>query len=72
MHPNDIIAKDLECQSILVVVTKTLASHQLAHTGEYKQFFTDGTSHCQTAIQNAVVKIPTNGGYEMVTLSSGI
>jgi hypothetical protein len=38
----------------------------------YEQLITDGTSWRQTAIQNAVVGILTDGGFKMVNLSSGI
>ncbi len=61
-----------KCRSILTVVTKTIAAYQLASVNEYKQLFTDGRSRRQTAIQNAVVGILTDGGYKMITLSSGI
>ncbi len=54
------------------MVTKTLAAYQLGRADSYKQLFTDGTSWRQTAIQNAVVGILTDGGFKMVTLSSGI
>jgi len=80
LHPNNTdIVKQLpgitfiqDCRSIVTVVTKTIATYQLASVSEYKQLFTDGTSHRQTEIQNAVVGILTNGGYKMITLSSGI
>ena len=61
-----------EWRSVLVVVTKTLAAYQLGRADSYVQLLTDGTSQRQTAIQNAVVGILTDGGYRMVTLSSGI
>ncbi len=80
LHPNNTdIVKELpwitfirECRSILRVITKIIAAYQLASINEYKQLFTDGTSCRQTAIQNAVVGILTDGGYKMITLSSGI
>jgi hypothetical protein len=46
--------------------------YQLGREDSYAQLLTDGTSQRQTAIQNAVVGILINGGYRMVTLSSGI
>ncbi len=61
-----------EWRFVLVVVTKTLAAYQLERADSYKQLFTDGTSWRQTAIQNAVMGILTDGGFKMVTLSSGI
>jgi len=61
-----------EWRSVLVVVTKTLAAYLLGRADSYEQLFTDGTSRRQTAIQNAVVGILTEGGFKMVTLSSGI
>jgi hypothetical protein len=61
-----------EWHSVLVVVTKTLAAYQLGRADSYAQLLTEGTSWRQAAIQNAVVGIPTNGGYRMVTVSSGI
>ncbi len=61
-----------EWRSVLVVVSKTLAACQLGRADSYKQLFTDGTSWRQTAIQNAVMGILTDGGFKMVTLSSGI
>ena len=54
------------------MVTKTLAAYLLRRADSYEQLFTDGTSRRQTAIQNAVVGILTEGGFKMVTLSSGI
>jgi hypothetical protein len=61
-----------EWRSVLVVVTKTLAAYQLRRADSYEQLFTDGTSRRQTAIQNAVMGILTDGGFKMVTLSSSI
>ena len=61
-----------EWRTVLVVVTKTLAAYQLGRADSYAQLLTDGTSRRQTPIQNAVVGILTDGGYRMVTLSSGI
>ncbi len=61
-----------EWRSVLVVVTKTLDAYQLGRADSYEQLFTDGTSRRQTAIQNAVVGILTDGGFKMVTLLSGI
>ncbi len=61
-----------EWRSVLVVVTKTLAAYQLRKADSYEQLLTDGTSLRQTAIQNAVVGILTDGGFKMVTLLSGI
>ncbi len=61
-----------EWRSVLVVVTKTLAAYQLGKADSYKQPLTDGTSHRQTAIQNAAVGILTDSVFKMVTLSSGI
>ena len=79
IHPNAKVVKELpglkivlECWSILVVVTKTLAAYWLSNASDYKQLFTDGTSRCQRAIQNGVIGILTNGGYKMIKLSSGI
>lgn len=46
---------------------KTLAAYQLARVQEYKQLFTDGTSHSQNTIQNAVIEVLNNGGYKLVT-----
>ncbi len=58
---------------VLVVVTKTLATYQLGRAEDsYAQLLMDGTSHRQTAIQNALVGILTDGGFKMVTLLSGI
>ncbi len=54
------------------MVTKTLAAYQLGRADSYEQLFTDGTSRRQTAIQNAVVGILTDGGFKMVTLLSSI
>ncbi len=54
------------------MVTKTLAAYLLGRADSYKQLFTDGTTQRQTAIQNAVVGILMDGGFKMVTLSSGI
>jgi hypothetical protein len=53
-----------EWRSVLVVVTKTLAAYQLGRADSYEQLFTDGTSRRQTAIQNAVVGILTEGGFK--------
>jgi len=61
-----------EWRSVLVVVTKTLAAYLLGRADSYEQLFTDGTSRRQTAVQNAVMVILTEGGFKMVTLSSGI
>ncbi len=33
------------CCSVLLYMTKTLASYQVAKTDPYEQFFSDGTSH---------------------------
>ena len=54
------------------MVTKTLAAYLLGRADSYEQLFTDGTSRQQTAIQNTVMGILTEGGFKMVTLSSGI
>ena len=61
-----------EWRSVLVVVTKTLAAYLLGRADSYEQLFTDGTSRQQTAIQNTVMGILKEGGFKMVTLSSGI
>ena len=61
-----------EWRSVLVVVTKTLAAYVLGRADSYEQLFTDGTSWRQTAIQNVVMGILTDGGFKMITLSSGI
>ncbi len=61
-----------DCQSILVAGKKIVATYQLANTNDHKQLFTDGTSRCQTVIQNVVVGIHSNGGYKIITLSYGI
>jgi hypothetical protein len=61
-----------EWRSVLVVVTKTLAAYRLGRADSYEQLFTDDTSRRQTAIQNAVVGILTDGGFKMVNLLSGI
>jgi hypothetical protein len=61
-----------EWRFVLVVVTKTLAAYLLGRADSYKQLFTDGTSRRQTAIQNTVVGVLMDGGFKMVSLSSGI
>ncbi len=46
--------------------------YQLGKVDSYKQLFSNGTSCRQTAIQNVVLSLLSELGYEMVTLSSGI
>lgn len=82
LHPGMLVAENRtelpslqfirECCTVLVVVTKTLAAYQLAKAESFKQLFSDGTSRWQTAIQNVVVSILTEAGYNAITLSSGI
>ncbi len=54
------------------MATKTLAAYQLGRADSYEQLFTYHTSQRQTAIQNAVLGILTDGGFKMVTQLSGI
>ncbi len=79
LHPNMNVVQALpghssvrECCSLLVVVTKKISMYQLGKVDSYKQLFSNGTSCRQTAIQNVVLSLLSELGYEMVTLSSGI
>ncbi len=79
LNPNVDVVRELpglsfvrECCSVLVVVTKTIAAYLLGRVTSYKQLFSDSTSRRQTAIQNVVLSLLSESGYEMVTLSSGI
>ena len=60
------------CRSVLLHVTKTLASYQIGKANSYKQLFSDGTSGRQTSIQNVIIRFLLDGGFKTITLSTSI
>jgi hypothetical protein len=60
------------CRSVLLHVTKTLASYQIGKANSYEQFFSDGTSRRQTSIQNVIIRFLSDGGFKTITLSTSI
>ena len=73
------LAKDLpgvsfirDYQSLLVVITKTLAAHHLAKLDSFDQLCTDGTDRRQTEFENVVVGYMADNGYKSVILDATI
>jgi hypothetical protein len=60
------------CRSVLLHVTKTLASYQIGKANSYEQLFSDGTSRRQTSIQNVIIRFLSDGGFKTITLSTSI
>ena len=60
------------CRSVLLHVTKTLASFQIGKANSYEQLFSDGTSRRQTSIQNVIIRFLLDGGFKTITLSTSI
>ncbi len=60
------------CRSVLLHVTKTLASYQIGKANSYEQLFSDGTSRRQTSIQNVIIRLLLDGGFKTITLSISI
>ena len=60
------------CRSVLLHVTKTLASYQIGKANSYEQLFSDGTSRRQTSIQNVIIRFLLDGGFKTITLSTSI
>ncbi len=60
------------CRSVLLHVTKTLASYHIDKANSYKKFFSDGTSRRQTSIQNVIIRFLSDGGFKTITLSTSI
>lgn len=60
------------CRSVLLHVTKTLASYHIGKANSYEQFFSDGTSRRQTSIQNVIIRFLSDGGFKTITLSTSI
>ena len=60
------------CHSVLLHVTKTLASYQIGKANSYKQLFSDGTSQRQASIQNVIIRFLSDGGFKTLTLSTSI
>ena len=60
------------CRSVLLHVTKTLASYHIGKANSFEKFFSDGTSRRQTSIQNVIIRFLSDGGFKTITLSTSI
>ena len=49
-----------------------MAAYQVEEADAFKEHNSDSSSHRQTAMQNIIVRIPTEDGYKTITLSSAI
>ena len=60
------------CRGVPSDLAKILVAYQLAKAAKYLEFYSDGTSRCQITMNNTIVHITTNGGFQNICLNSAI